>query len=589
MAIEPQRLQAFLEDVGLVKKEDFEEALREAEKRKISVEKVLIEKKLITPQELTNLKAYILGTPFINLEGQNIPREVLEVIPEPMAKTHRAVAFRETEEAIEIAMEDPEDLPLIEFIKKKTGKKVLPRLTNKESIDYALKLYQQPLEAEFKQILPSYSEESEVLTSPIETKEEDKTSLKKAAQELPIIKIVDTILKHAILSEASDIHIEPEEKDVKVRFRIDGILKEVMTLPKQVAPGLVARIKVLSNLKLDEHRLPQDGRFKIETKEYKYAARVSIMPVVDGEKVVIRLLPERAKAFTLEELGLRGISLKRVKENLKKPIGMILVTGPTGSGKTTTLYTMLQILNKPEVNIATAEDPVEYRMPGINQTQVNPQIGLTFANCLRALMRQDPDIIMVGEIRDKETAELAVNAALTGHLVLSTLHTNQSAGAIPRLIEMGVEPFLLASTLNLIIAQRLIRKLCPEKESYKLNKEELNLLKEEYRVDQLLERVKKDKEKAGFALEKVPSLEEIELFKPKVSKKCPDGYKGRIGIFEVLEVSESIKELIIKKSPAIEIEKAAKKEGMFTMLEDGLLKALEGITSLEEVLRVISE
>jgi type IV pilus assembly protein PilB len=305
------------------------------------------------------------------------------------------------------------------------------------------------------------------------------------------------------------------------------------------------------------------------------------MPIFDGEKIVMRLLPETAKSFSLEELGLRDLALERIEENLKKPVGMILVTGPTGSGKTTTLYTMMEILNDPGVNIATIEDPIEYRMPRINQTQVNPKIGLTFANGLRSLVRQDPDIIMVGEIRDRETASLAINAALTGHLVLSTLHTNSAGGAIPRLIDMGVEPFLLASTLNVVLAQRLVRRLCEEKEKYQLNQPELKQIENFCQPERVLEILKKKI--------KIKNFKDITLWRPKPSKKCPDGYKGRLGIFEVLPVTQTIKELIIKKSTSDEIQKRAQAEGMITMIEDGFIKAAQGLTSLEEVLRVTRE
>jgi len=406
----------------------------------------------------------------------------------------------------------------------------------------------------------------------------------KAAEELPIIKIVDTLLKHAILQKASDIHIEPTEKEVIVRYRIDGILHDAMTLPKTAAAGIVARIKVLSNLKLDEHRLPQDGRFKIETEDYKYSVRVSVLPVFNGEKIVMRLLPESTKALTLEGLGFRGEALERVQENLRKPVGMILVTGPTGSGKTTTLYTMMEILNTPSVNISTIEDPIEYQMPRINQTQVNPKIGLTFANGLRALVRQDPDIIMVGEIRDTETARLAVNAALTGHLVLSTLHTNDAAGAIPRLIDMGVEPFLIASTLQVIIGQRLVRRLCQEKERYKLAQAEIKEIKKYCDLDRILKILKEEK-----IVKPKAKVKDIEFCRPKETKGCPEGYSGRIGIYEVLAVTETVKDLIVKRIPSEKISIQTKKEGMRTMVEDGFIKAAQGITSIEEVLRVITQ
>jgi type IV pilus assembly protein PilB len=357
-----------------------------------------------------------------------------------------------------------------------------------------------------------------------------------------------------------------------------------MVLPKQVQDGIVARIKVLANLKLDEHRLPQDGRFKVETGDYKYSVRVSILPVFDGEKVVMRLLSENNKGYTLEALGLWGDALEWVYENIKKPVGLILVTGPTGSGKTTTLYTILEILNTPEVNISTIEDPIEYRMPRINQTQVNPKIGLTFANGLRALVRQDPDIIMVGEIRDNETASLAINAALTGHLVLSTLHTNSAAGAIPRLIDMKVEPFLLSSTLNLIIAQRLVRRLCEEKIPYKLNTVQIKNLGKYCDLKNLIRIFREEK-----IIKKGQDLRDVTFYKPKIEEGCPEGYKGRIGIFEVLRVTETIKQMITQNATSDEIQKQAQKEGMRTMVEDGLVKAARGITTIEEVLRVITE
>jgi len=391
-------------------------------------------------------------------------------------------------------------------------------------------------------------------------------------------------MKHAILQRASDIHIEPAEKEIVVRYRIDGILHDAMILPKLASSGIVARIKVLSSLKLDEHRLPQDGRFKVETGDFKYSIRVSILPTFAGEKIVMRLLSETSQAFSLEMLGLMGDALESVQHNLRKPVGMILVTGPTGSGKTTTLYSMLDIINTPEVNISTVEDPIEYRMPRINQTQVNSKIGLTFAAGLRSLVRQDPDVIMVGEIRDNETSALAINAALTGHLVLSTLHTTDAAGAIPRLIDMKAEPFLISSTLNVIIAQRLVRRLCPSSEKYFLKDPEIKNLSEYCNLDNLLNVLKKAK-----AVKKNATFKNIPFYRPSVSKSCPDGYKSRVGIYEVLNITETIKELIIKRASSDEIQVQAQNEGMRTMIEDGFIKAAQGITSIEEVLRVIME
>jgi type IV pilus assembly protein PilB len=583
MRVDPTQLKSFLLDTGLINEKQFDDLLKKAQKNNKKIEDLLIAEGFISEEELIKLEAYILGIPFVNLEKEKIKSEILKIIPEPIARRHNIVAFRKKGDNLEVAMLDPVDLGTIEFIKKKEpGLKILPRLTTPASIKNALKQYQESLEFEFGEIIKKESGEIKQIKEDTEVTE--KEQLEKAAEELPIIKIVDTLIKHAILQRASDIHIEPTEKEVIIRYRIDGILRDAMILPKQVSQGIVARIKVLSNLKLDEHRLPQDGRFKIETDGLEYSIRVSILPVFDGEKIVMRLLAEKSQALTLETLGFRGENLERVQRALRKPVGMILITGPTGSGKTTTLYSMMDILNTPAVNISTIEDPIEYRMPRVNQTQVNPKIGLTFAAGLRSLVRQDPDIIMVGEIRDNETASLAVNAALTGHMVLSTLHTNDAAGAVPRLIDMGVEPFLISSTLNIIVAQRLVRKLCKEKEKYRLKKEQLEDLSRYCDLDRILEILKEEK-----IIKPNATMLDVDFYKPKQSKECPDGYSGRIGIYEVLAVTETIKELIVKRATGGEIRNQAIKEGMRTMVEDGFVKAAQGITSIEEVLRVIVE
>jgi len=581
MNVEPQRLKSFILDTGLITNVQFDKALKKAKKTKKKVEDVLIAEGLIGREDLTKLHAYILGVVFVDLEKETIPPDILKIIPEPIARSHNIVAFRKEGQNLEVAMLDPEDLRTIEFIKKKANLKILPRLTTDKGIKNVLKQYQKTLEAEFGDIIKKEA----VGIRPIkEEKAEEKKDLRKVAEELPVIRIVDTLLKHAVLQRASDIHIEPVEKEVIVRYRIDGILHDAMVLPKLVSSGIVARIKVLSSLKLDEHRLPQDGRFKIETGEYKYSIRVSVLPTFNGEKIVMRLLPETSKAFNLEALGLRGEALEKVHHSLKKPVGMILVTGPTGSGKTTTLYAMMEILNTPGVNISTVEDPIEYRMPRINQTQVNTKIGLTFASGLRSLVRQDPDIIMVGEIRDKETAGLAINAALTGHLVLSTLHTTNAAGAIPRLVDMKAEPFLISSTLSMIIGQRLVRRLFPENEKYLLKAPELKNLSNYCDLDKMLKVLKEHK-----IVKAKDTFKSIPFYRPKATKECPEGYQKRIGIFETLNITETIKELIVKHGTTDQIQEQAKKEGMRTMIEDGFIKAVQGITSLEEVLRVIIE
>jgi len=578
MQVSSQQLKAFLLDKKILNKAQLEKAEEKSAKSEKNLEEVLLSEKIVPEKKLIQLKAYILGIPFVDLRKTDISPEVLRIIPEPIARENNIVAISRSGNNLEVAMLDPTDLQTIDFIRKKTGLKIRPRLTSPESIKAVLQKYQQSLEAEFGEIIKVESQKPDL------TEEKDK-DLKKIAEELPIIKIVDTLIKHAILQRASDIHIEPAENEVVVRYRIDGILRDAMILPSRIHLGIVARIKVLSNLKLDEHRLPQDGRFKIQAEGQKISFRISVLPTFYGEKIVMRLLIEGGKKFTLEGLGFWGENLEKIHRAIKKPYGMILATGPTGCGKTTTLYTILEMLNQPGVNICTVEDPIEYQVPRVNQTQVKPQIGLTFASGLRALLRQDPNIIMVGEIRDNETADLAINAALTGHLVLSTLHTNSAAGAFPRLLEMNVEPFLIASTVNVVMAQRLTRKLCPEvREKYNLTKAQIEELKKDIDMDGLLEVLKREKVVA-------PSVkwEAIDFYKPKPSKDCPDGYKDRVGIREALEVSDAIKEMIMKRANSDEIEAQARKEGMLTMLEDGFAKAIQGLTTLEEILRVTRE
>jgi type IV pilus assembly protein PilB len=583
MRVTPQQLKIFMLDANLIEEIQFDEALGKAERENKKIEDILVNEGLIKQDDLIKIEAYILGIPYVALEEEIIAPEILKIIPEPIARTHNIVSFRKKGDNLEVAMLDPEDMKTIEFLKKKIDLKILPRLTNEKSIKNVLSQYQESLRMEFGKIIKKETDELKIISKKGEM-ENGKNELEKQAEELSIVKIIDTLLKHAILQRASDIHIEPAKKEVLIRYRIDGILHDAMILPITTESGIVARIKVLSNLKIDERRLPQDGRFKVEAENYKYSCRVSILPVFNGEKIVIRLLSETAEGFTLEALGMRGETLERIHRALKKPVGMILITGPTGSGKTTTLYSMMEILNEPAVNISTIEDPIEYRMPRINQTQVNPKIGLTFAAGLRSLLRQDPNILMVGEIRDKETASLAVNAALTGHLVLSTLHTNSAAGAIPRLIDMRVEPFLLSSTLDVILAQRLVRKLTEEKKLYKLNQEEIENFSKYCNLEKIEKILIEEK-----ILKKEGHLQDINFYRPQPSKKTPEGYKGRIGIFETIAISESIKRLIQKEADSDEIQERARMEGMRLMIEDGFVKAAQGLTSLEEVFRVTIE
>ena len=581
MRIENKQLKQFIEDSEAVPQDKLEESFQEAQKEKGKLGDILLKKNLIEEAKLRQLYAYILGVPFVDLTKEIIPQEILQIVPEPIAKKYKVIAFKKEGKELRVAMLNPEDIQTIDFIRKKTGLKITTCLTTGESISAALKQYEKSLKAEFGDIIDKNVEELQG--------EETTEDLEKMAQGLPIIRIVDTLIKHAILQSASDIHIEPDEKEVRVRYRIDGILHDAMTLPKEVRDGIIARIKVLSNLKLDEHRVPQDGRFKLEKEDRKISFRVSILPVFDGEKIVMRLLDESSKGLTLEKMGLQGEALEKIHRNIKKPNGMILVTGPTGSGKTTTLYTAMDILNIPGVNISTVEDPVEYRMSRINQTQIYPKVGLTFAAGLRALLRQDPDIIMVGEIRDEETMEIAIHAAMTGHLVLSTLHTNSAAAALPRLLDMGAEAFLVASTVNVIIAQRLVRKLCPEcKKEYVLDEKKLGELKKQFNMDEVLENLKKHKDILGGKSSE--NWNKFKFFKAGGCEQCSkNGYKGRIGIFEVLEVDEDIEKLITQRSSSETIENKSKEKGMLTMIEDGFSKAIQGITSVEEILRVTKE
>ncbi len=590
MRVETQQLKAFLVDAGLVSENQFEVCVKEASKSKKRVDDILIDHKFIDQEQLLKMKAYILGIPFVNLEKDNIPFDILNLIPEQIARANNIVAFRRGSDSLEVAMLDPEDLRIIEFIKKTTGLIVLPRLTNAAGLKNAIMQYQKTLAAEVGDLVGGSDNISLEREGGVKMVKDDEAAagegndLKKVAEEVPVIRIVDTLIKHAVLEGASDIHIEPTDREVIVRYRVDGILHDAMTLPRTAAAGIVARIKVLSNLKLDECRLPQDGRFKVEGDDWKYSLRVSTLPVFHGEKIVMRLLSESAKAFSLEKLGFRGLALEQIQKALEKTMGLILMTGPTGSGKTTTLYSMMDILNEAGVNISTVEDPVEYQMPRINQTQVNAKIGLTFASGLRTLLRQDPDIIMVGEIRDNETAALAINASLTGHLVLSTLHTNSAGGAIPRLIDMKAEPFLIASTIDIIIAQRLIRCLGDTKEEYRLKEADIDHLRHYCDIDKVMEILKDE----GIVPAK-STWKTISFWRPKPTKDCLDGYRGRVGIHEVLPVTSKIKDLIIKNATADEIQEAARKEGMVTMFEDGFIKAVEGKTSIEEVLRVVTE
>ncbi len=568
-----------LEQITALEQEKFQA------KGVVAWEDFLVDKKIIQEKDLLSVKSELLKVPVVDLQSLEIKQDVLNLVPEPIAHRHKVISFQKDSENLSLAMVDPEDLQTREFIKKKTGLNIKTFLIGRVSLDFGLSKYHTSLEKEINHL---FKPTDKPLTEGAKaTGESADDSLKKMAEEIPVIRVVDTLLEYAIFEKASDIHIEPQENSVVVRYRIDGVLHDVMTLPKVIQAAIVARIKVLSNLKIDEHRLPQDGRFKVEKEGLKFSLRISTIPIFDGEKVVIRLLQESSKVASLDDLGFRTVNAEVILRSIKKPHGMLLVTGPTGSGKSTTLYTVLSILNTKSVNISTIEDPVEYRVVGANQMQVNPKIGLTFAMGLRALLRQDPNVIMIGEIRDKETAEEAVHAAMTGHVVFSTLHTNNSAGALPRLLDIGVEPYLIASTVNAVLAQRLVRSICPEcKTEYKLDTANIEALSKEFHIEKLIAVLIKEK----IIPAKTKDIKEIKFFKGKGCDKCGHtGYKGRLGIHEILEMTPKIGEMIMSHKSSGEIQDEAEKNGMTLMWEDGFIKAVKGITTVDEILRVSKE
>ncbi len=561
MLFKPEKLKKMLVEPGFVAEKDFNLALKEAKERNMSLEEVLVEHNIISDRELGFLIAEELSLPFVDLKKENISSDVLKIVPEVVAKMQQVIVFDKTKDGLKIAMANPKDYKMVKWLEKKTGEKVKVYYATPSAIREALKFYRKEIKEEF----------ADIIQTQLKKIREGETGVEK----IPVIKIVDTIIQYAYENRSSDIHIEPLEKETRIRFRIDGILHNVLSLPKSIHDLIVSRVKVLAKLRTDEHFAAQDGKFIAEFGKEKFDIRVSIVPVTEGEKVVMRLLSERIRKFDLEKLGLLGRDLKKVKAAIKKPFGMILSSGPTGCGKTTTLYSILKILNRPEVNISTIEDPVEYDIEGVNQIQVNPKTNITFAKGLRSIVRQDPDIIMVGEIRDPETASIAINAAMTGHLVLSTMHANTAATNLPRLIDMGIEPFLVASSVNIIIAQRLVRRICTKcRESYEITKKDLEKF---HLSEELLKKIFKGKKK-------------IRVFRGKGCRACVNtGYFGRTGIFEVLEMKENIQKLIMEKADADQIQKQAIKNGMTTMLEDGIEKALLGITTIEEVIRVTKQ
>ncbi|HEX8390373.1 MAG TPA: ATPase, T2SS/T4P/T4SS family, partial [Candidatus Saccharimonadales bacterium] len=590
MRISDDTIARLLREQGRLSDEQLENLRLEQQKTHRPLQSLVINRELITDKELTQLYASYADIPFVELNAKDIEKSVLDTLPERLARQYSAVVFGINGTTKQLAMEDPDDVQALDFIQKQIGSDYKLFLATKENIMAVLENYRDGVAQEIDEVIATQEENAE---------KQEAVSEDEIAEDSPVAQTVNLILEYAIRSGASDIHIEPRDEFLQVRCRIDGVLKEANRLPRSVMNALVSRIKILSNLKIDERRVPQDGRFKVTVAGKKYALRVSTLPISEGEKVVMRILDETNKALTLQQLGYWGFSLESINNALVQPHGMILVTGPTGSGKSTSLFSALTILNKPDVNISTVEDPVEYKIVGANQTQVNPVAGMTFVAGLRALLRQDPNIIMVGEIRDGETANLGVQAALTGHLVFSTLHTNNAATCLPRLLDMGIEPFLIASTVRVVIGQRLVRRLCPIcKESYKPYKTEPDSIITMFNVHrsgamQHMHALETQASGEGIGEDIGKNLSSTattitRLYRPKAGgcDECGHaGFKGRMGIYETLSNSPDVQKLIVANATSTDIQAQAVREGMMTMQVDGFIKALRGQTSIEEILR----
>lgn len=553
----------------------------------------LLQQKAVTNEQLTKLMAITAGFPYVNLIASKVSPMVLNLLPVDVAERFMAVPMGDTEHRLAIAMLDPNNVQAVDFISNKVGRPLKVYMASEEGIRHILEQYNTNLQEGVSEAITSVDDQlqSELNESLNEkkgsrrTKNEDITTI---VQDSPISRALSTILEYAIRSRASDIHIEPLETSLRIRCRVDGVLREIMKLPKTIEPALISRVKILSNLKIDEHRVPQDGQFTVRISQRNADLRIAISPVVWGEQVIIRILDKSSTSFKLKDLGYVGRSLRAIRKGLKRPNGMVLASGPTGSGKSTSLYALIQEIKNDSINIVTLEDPVEYKMEGVNQIQVNPDVGLTFANGLRSILRQDPDVVLVGEIRDKETADLAVQAALTGHLVFSTLHTNSAAGVLPRLLDMGIEPFLIASTVNTIIGQRLVRRVGEENTPIQADKVEVESIHST--LARLLPQNETDAEKAtkdlGYEHLPLATQNAYTLKQGKDTSQAPGGYHGQIGLYEVIDVNEQIQEMILARASQNEIKSKAMEQGMITMREDGYLKAINGMTTLDEVNRV---
>lgn len=592
MAVITEELQTKLEQLllseGALTKQQLEAQRKAAKTAGNPLLTELLQNHIVDNETLTKAVAKISSVPYVNLTDATISQQVLSLLPQDVAERYMAVPLGElggesgSAKRLAIAMLDANNVQAVDFLANKIQRPLKVYMASEQGIRHVLEQYKTDLaEGVGAAITAAVSDDKTA-------RDADGGNAPIIRQDSPISRALNTILEYAARSRASDIHIEPTEHDLRIRCRIDGVLREIMKLPKSIEPALISRIKILSNLKIDEHRIPQDGQFAVHAAGKDVDLRIAISPVVWGEQVIVRLLDKSGSSFKLEEMGYAGRALRNIRAGIAKPNGMVLTSGPTGSGKSTSLYALIQEIKNDTVNIVTLEDPVEYKMAGVNQIQVNTDVGLTFATGLRSILRQDPDIVMVGEIRDKETANLAVQAALTGHLVFSTLHTNSAAGVLPRLLDMGIEPFLIASTVNTIIGQRLVRRLGPDKESVAADARQIASINET--VGMLLPKtaaeVARVSEDLGYKDLPLANQNTYTLMQGKDSPQSPGGYKGRVGLYEVMSVTENIQNLIVKHATSAEIQRQAIAEGMVTMRQDGYLKALQGLTTMEEVNRV---
>ncbi len=573
-----EKLKNVLVDEGLVAREVVEEAEQEAMSTNRQLVAVLIDKKIIDDELLTHSIAYVSGVPYVNLTSTIISQDVLGLLSADVAERFMAVPLAEVQNRLAVAMIDANNVQAVDYLSNVIQRPIKVFMASETSVRHILEQY--------KTDLSTVDEAAEVSQS--ESQSAAAANVKTIVQDSPISRALSTILEYAVKTRASDIHVEPLETVLMIRFRIDGVLREVMKLPKTIEPALVSRIKILSELKIDEHRVPQDGQFGVNVSGKEVDLRIAISPVIWGEQVVIRLLDKTGNTFDLQEMGYAGRALRTIRKGVHRPNGMVLTSGPTGSGKSTSLYALIKEIKDESINIVTLEDPVEYKMSGVNQIQVNAEVGLTFANGLRSILRQDPDVVMVGEIRDAETANLAVQAALTGHLVFSTLHTNSAAGVLPRLLDMGIEPFLIASTVNTVIGQRLVRRIAKKRDIYQSAAIETQNITSTigHLLPKTKEEVAKVSEDLGYESLPLANQASYDLAAGKDTPVTPGGYSGRAGLYEVMDISEEIQKLITTRATSAEIQRVAVAQGMITMRQDGYLKAINGITTLDEVNRV---